>query len=433
MAVERDDRGQALDLELGQRAGSTLQRLLAGLAGDDQLGEHRVELAADDVTLDHTRVDAHTGARGLLVDGDRAGGGEEAATGVLTVDAELEGVAARGRVLGELELLAVGDAELLTHEVDAGGLLGDRVLDLQAGVDLEEGDGVALHEVLDRAGAVVTGFAADGLGGVVDALALLVGQERRGGLLDELLEAALQRAVAGAGDDDVAVLVGDDLGLDVAGLVEVLLDEALTATEGGDGLTGGRLEQLGDLFDGLRDLHAASATTEGGLDRDRHAVLLGELDDLVGVLDRVLGAGGHRSLGALGDVAGGDLVAEVADGLRRGADPDEAGVDHGLGEVGVLGEEAVAGVDGVGAGLGRGVEDLVEHQVGLGRGGAAQCERLVGELHELCVCVRFGVDGDTAVARVLGGSDDPHSDFAAVRDEHLRDLRAGMTGHGASC
>jgi hypothetical protein len=37
-------------------------------------------------------------------------------------------------------LLALGDAELLAHQVDAGDLLGDRVLDLQAGVDLEEGD-----------------------------------------------------------------------------------------------------------------------------------------------------------------------------------------------------------------------------------------------------------------------------------------------------
>jgi len=64
----------------------------------------------------------------------------------------------------------------------------------------------------------------------VDLLALRVGQKRRGGLFDQLLEAALQRAVAGACDDDVAVLVGDHLRLDVARLVQVALDEALAAT-----------------------------------------------------------------------------------------------------------------------------------------------------------------------------------------------------------
>src|SRR6476469_2579507 len=45
------------------------------------------------------------------------------------------------------------------------------------------------------------------------------------------------------------------------------------------------------------------------------------------------------------------LVAERVDGLGARADPDEAGVDDRLGEGRVLGEEAVAGVDRVGAGL----------------------------------------------------------------------------------
>jgi hypothetical protein len=66
------------------------------------------------------------------------------------------------------------------------------VLDLQAGVDLEEGDGVALNQVLDRSGAVVAGFLADGLRGRVDACALVVRQERSRSLFDELLEATLQ-------------------------------------------------------------------------------------------------------------------------------------------------------------------------------------------------------------------------------------------------
>ena len=46
-----------------------------------------------------------------------------------------------GLRIGVVEDAALGDAELLAHQVDAGDLLGDRVLHLQAGVDLEEGDG----------------------------------------------------------------------------------------------------------------------------------------------------------------------------------------------------------------------------------------------------------------------------------------------------
>ena len=46
--------------------------------------------------------------------------------------------AALDPVLGERQRLAGGDAELLGHQVDAAHELGDRVLDLQAGVHLEE-------------------------------------------------------------------------------------------------------------------------------------------------------------------------------------------------------------------------------------------------------------------------------------------------------
>ena len=82
--------------------------------------------------------------------------------------------------------------------------------------------------------------------------------------------------------DDVAVAVGEALGLDVARVVEVALDEALAATEGGDGLADRRVEQLGDLLERAGDLEAAAAAAERRLDGDRQAVLLGERDDLVG-------------------------------------------------------------------------------------------------------------------------------------------------------
>ena len=371
---------------------------------------------------------------GDVVLGDRAGRRQEAASGVLAVDPELDGVSARGRVLGDVQRLAVGDLELLQHQVDARGLLGDRVLDLKTGVDLEERDQPVLaHQVFDGAGAVVVRFFADPLGGFVDFLALRVGQERRGRLFDQLLEAALQRAVTGAGDDDVAVLVGDHLRLDVARLVQVALDEAFAAAERRDRLAGRRLEQLGDLLDGAGHLHAAAAAAEGRLDRDRHAVLLGEGDHLVGVLHRVGGTGHQRGLRAGGDVPRGDLVTEVADRLRAGPDPDQAGVDHRLGEVGVLRQEAVAGVDRVGAGLLGGLQQLAEVQVGLRRGLTTQREGLVGQLHVRSVGVGLGVHRHTGQTGVLGRADHPHRDLTAIGDKNLGDRRAGVTRHCASC
>jgi hypothetical protein len=79
------------------------------------------------------------------------------------------------------------------------------------------------------------------------------------------------------------------------------------------------------------------------------------LDDLLRVFrQRAFRAGHAGHAGGLHGVLGADLVAHQADGFRARADEDEAGFLDALGEVGVLGQEAVAGMDGLGVGdLGR--------------------------------------------------------------------------------
>ena len=82
--------------------------------------------------------------------------------------------------------------------------------------------------------------------------------------------------------------------------------------------------------------------------------------------------------------------------------------------------------------FGGGVEDLAEVQVRLRGGLAAQGEGLVGEPHVRRVGVGFGVHRHAGQPGVLGRPDHPDRDLTAVGDEHLGDLRAGVTGHCAS-
>ena len=94
-------------------------------------------------------------------------------------------------------VLARGDAELQLDEVEPGQLLGDRMLDLDAAVQLEEVDVGAVDEELGRAGAPV----ADRLvrrrpPPAATRAAQARGRGRGRGLLDELLVAPLHRAVA---------------------------------------------------------------------------------------------------------------------------------------------------------------------------------------------------------------------------------------------
>ena len=86
-----------------------------------------------------------------------AGGGQEPAPRVLGVEPRLDGVAGDGRPADLVgQRLPGGQQELQADQVEAGDRLGDRVLDLQAGVDLEE-DELALggEQELDGAGTDV--------------------------------------------------------------------------------------------------------------------------------------------------------------------------------------------------------------------------------------------------------------------------------------
>ena len=62
------------------------------------------------------------------------------------------------------------------------------------------------------------------------------------------------------------------------------------------------------------------------------------------------------------------MTAHRLDRLGMRADPGQAGGDHGAREIGVLRQEAVARVDGVGAGGAGGLDEQVAAQVGVGGG-----------------------------------------------------------------
>jgi hypothetical protein len=94
--------------------------------------------------------------------------------------------------------------------------LGHRVLHLQPGVHLQEEElALRRHDAFDRASIDVTRGRGQRDGGTADALPQGRVQAGCGCLLDQLLEAALDRTFALAQVDDVALRVAEDLHLDV--------------------------------------------------------------------------------------------------------------------------------------------------------------------------------------------------------------------------
>src|ERR1700734_3320483 len=123
-------------------------------------------------------------------------------------------------------MAAGGDFDLQAHEVESGHEFGHGMLDLQTGVHFEEVKATrVVGEELDRSGIVITGGASGLERGFSHAFAhpRHSDNERRRRFLNHLLMPPLHGALTLAEVDQVAVLVAEDLNLDVAGVFYELL------------------------------------------------------------------------------------------------------------------------------------------------------------------------------------------------------------------
>ena len=211
--------------------------------------------------------------------------------------------------------------------------------------------------------------------------------------------------------------VGEHLHLHVARMPRGALDQQVAVAKAGQCLRaragqGGR--QRGRLG---HQTHAAAAATGDSLDHHGIAdpVGLGDEARVRLVLSGVARQAGHAL--APRQRLGRGLAAQGVDGRRRRADPAQAGGQHGTGKAGVLAQEAVAGVDGIGAGrLGRG-QQLVHAQVAVGRGVATQRIGHGGLAHMQGARVGVGMHGDGVQPQAVGGGDHAAGDLAAVGNE----------------
>ncbi len=120
-----------------------------------------------------------------------------------------------------------------------------------------------------------------------------------------------------------------------------------------------------------------------------------------------------------------------------------SGVLDRLGERGTLGQESVAGVDGVGAGLTGGLDQTVDAKVALGGGRRADGDGEVGCTDVGAGTVGGGIHGHRLETFLAAGADDSQRYLAAIRDQdplHRAGFRDGMPaaaclrrGGGMSC
>jgi hypothetical protein len=195
-------------------------------------------------------------------------------------------------------------------------------------------------------------------------------------------------------------------------------EEQGVITEGARGLATRGRQCLGE-FAGVEDsMHAFAATAGGRFDEDGEPDIGRSGHECLVAHIRVLRAWHERdSAGGHGMLCG-DLVAHGPDRVRAGAEEDDARGLAGGGELGVLGQEAVAGVDGLGTGCLCCGDDLVDTQIGFGGLGRAEVYGDVGGFDVCGLGVGVGVHGDGADAESAAGADDAQGDLSAVGDEY---------------
>ncbi len=368
-------------------------------------------------------IEAHaeTGSRPVCL--DRAVVGRELVLGVLGRHAALDGKAVEPDVLlaldadfGVGELVPLGHPDLRLHQVASGDHLGNRVLDLDARIGLDEVEVLVLvHQEFDGAGIDVVDRLGDLQRVVADLLAFLLGQIQRRSDFDHLLVTALNGTVALEEMDDVAMLVAEDLHLDVLGILDIFFEKNGCVAERRLRLGCGALEPLEELLLIAGHAHAAAAAAGGGLDDDWIAGLLGEYQRLFLGVYRLLRAGNHRNAGLFGDFATRDLVAETTLDLRGRTDEGDARALAGLGKLGILGEESVTGMDSVDVVTTGDIDDFVDAEVGVDRSLAlADQIGLVGLVAVQRQLVLLGIDRHRADAELRAGPEDADGDLAAV-------------------
>ena len=417
--------GHPGDVELSQRPHRPAGRLLERAAVGDHLGQQRVIARADGVTRVAGGVDAHAAPGRGLEPAQRAGAGQERAVGLqgLGVDPDLDRGAARvrGQRQGR-QRRAVGDAQPELDQVQAGDLLGDRVLDLQARVDFSKGDRVVLDEEFHGGQPGVAGRADQRQRGLGQPRADRVPDRGRGDL-DQLLPAPLQAAVTVTQHGDGAGAVADDLDLDVPGPGQQLLDVHPGVAEGRLGLRRAPAHRPGELGLARHRPHAASAAAGHRLDHDR-AVLVQQRPRLLqrGV---AVGAGqdGHAQLAGPGPRRA--LVAEQRERAGRGTGEAHPGLGAPRGQLRALGSEAVPGVQHVAACAGGRGDDRIDVEVGR-RARSRQLDRRVRPADVAAGGIVGGIDRDRLDPEHGCRRHDADGDLAPVGHEQSLDHRPGF-------
>jgi len=203
----------------------------------------------------------------------------------------------------------------------------------------------------------------------------------------------------------------------VARAVNELLEIDARVLERGRGLVASHLQGAGEVGLVAAHSHALAAPSRGRLDQDGEPDRTGKAQRLGIAGNGSLGPGHAGHLGRGGDLLGFGLQAHLADRLMGWADELEVAAPADLGELRVLAQEAVAGVNRLHVGHLGSRDQPGNVQITVSAGGLTDANGAIGKLQVRRVAVGLGIDRDHLDAQLLAGPNHTQRDFTTVRHQ----------------
>ncbi|KAH3663370.1 hypothetical protein OGAPHI_005360 [Ogataea philodendri] len=370
----KQERNVGLDTsnsELDQRSNHLSSGNLVVRTRSGTLDQHGVVVGRDNGTgKTVTTVQSHTVTTRRSVNLDLTSVWLEVLGWVFGSDSALDCKTSGGDlVLQQTKLLqrsTSSNLDLSSNNVNTSDFLSDCVFDLDSWVDLNEIVSVlCINQKLSSTCVSIVGSLCQlnsiGQNGVSD----LNWQGLCRSNLNHLLVSSLNRTVSFEQMDNVSVVIGQKLHLNVLWFVQEPFDKAGTVTKGGLCLRGCSAESVRNVLTFTNDSHTTTSTTKGGLDDDRVAVFVHKVLSLVNRVDWAICSGNNRNIALASQVSGTDLVSDRVDDCVGWTHPNHARFLDLAGKVRIFRKETVAGVDHGDTMFQSDVDDLVALQIGL--------------------------------------------------------------------
>ena len=290
------------------------------------------------------------------------------------------------------------------------------MLHLDAGVHFDKVViAVLVHQKFQCAGIFISHMFGDFYGICIQFLAYFPVHGEGGGELYDFLIPPLERAVPFVQMHHIAILVAQDLHLDVFGVHQVLLHENVIVSESFACLGLYQIEVDPYFLYGVAAAHTPPTAAGGSFQNDGESEFHGQTLCLFPAFQRFRGAGSGGDTAGQCNLLCRQFVAHHVQNLGRGADELNAGLFTGTGKIAVFAQKTIAGVNGIGSVQFGKLNDSGNIQVGTQR--AFIFPNQIGFVRrspEGAVHILVGINSDGLQAQIMACAENPHGNLAAV-------------------